>query len=438
LTRVAIAREINNPIFDFASYYRFSWHATYCYFDLVTYALSFIFGVFWAGKIALTIYLSLLIGATRSLLKSISAPIFPFILWPLLFAYNWWFWIGSINLLVGFCFGMFAIALTLKNKDLIASGKWTAGFLWRLPCLLTICFVCHPFSAFLTMAVTAPLALSLRFKGVKKAIALSAFVLFVIAAQATAHAYYHQGWDMLTNLGRAQWLLHDFYAPPTQARVFKIAFFAAFCLWLFTKKKDMFQCFFLPSFLVVLVLLTPHAINISGDNDLRCSFFAFLLVPLFVPSPSRRAWQIFLSIVFLCCGLYWNAVQIKKQLSYDGAYREIERIAQSHVPPAPRVRPLVMNRGLPDQQAAVYITFYKGGFSPFMFESSLHGLAYIKRPECPGPEAFEKLYPKCSAFYNCLIVYKNEGYEEVMKENDVAAMGFVKRFTGKYFDVYWK
>ena len=101
LTRVNIAREIANPLLDYATYYRLSWHLTYRYFDFLTYLIIFIFGVFWAGKITLTLSLPLLLAATRFLLKSVSAPLFPFMLWPLLFAYNWWFWIGSINLLWG-------------------------------------------------------------------------------------------------------------------------------------------------------------------------------------------------------------------------------------------------------------------------------------------------------------------------------------------------
>jgi hypothetical protein len=102
------------------------------------------------------------------------------------------------------------------------------------------------------------------------------------------------------------------------------------------------------------------------------------------------------------------------------------------------MRPLCANTGMSDQQAALYITFFKGGFSPFMFASPFHGLSYLRRPGCAHEESFDKLDVDCADFYNCVIVYKNEGYKPVTTENDLISMGFTRVFTGLHFDCYVK
>lgn len=432
LTRINIAREISNISLDYGTYYRFSWHPTYCFFDLLTYLLSFVFGVFSAAKIVLSLYLLLALTATRYVLKSTGAPLFPFILWPGLFTYNWWFWIGSINLLAGFCFGIYAVGLTWKHRK-----QWGAFQPLKLLMLLILSAACHPISVMLSLMVIVPIVISSRFNRRYSILCNTVFVLVVIALEILAHWYFHQPWELLKNLGRAQWLLHDFYAPGSQARVFKIAFLAVFFLWLFNKKQGYVRFFFIPAFLVLLVVITPHSIGISGDNDLRCSFFAILLVPFFVPSPSQKTWTILVSAVFLCCGVYWNMEQVKKQIKYRDTYLEIEQIAKM-APNAPRVRPLCANVGMPDQQAAVYITFFRGGFTPFMFASPFHGLTYLKRPQCEHAESFEKLDADCADFYNFVVVYKNEGYKPVTTDSSLVTMGFTRCFAGKHFDCYLK
>ncbi len=452
LTRVNIAREAANPALDYSTYYRFSWHFTYLYFDFTTYILSFLFGVFYAGKLALTVYLLLLIAATRYLLKSMNAPIFPFILWPMLFAYNWLFWIGSINLLTGFCLGMFAIGMVWKERESLHCGPLDLRLWRRVTLLIGLSFVCHPISAFLTAMIVFPIIIASWFQGRRAILPFAVFVLITIGLQTLLHIQYHQPWELLTNLRRAQWLLHDFYASPTQAqaqvRVFKIAFCAVFCLWI-AFKKDIFRCIFLPGFLLMQILIIPHSIDISGDNDLRCTLFAFLLMPFMAPFRSGKprgikgaaisstSMKIIVSIIFLSCAVSWNTDQLKKQLRFDGTYREIEQIARL-VPQAPRVRQLLTFSGREDQQAPVYITYYRGGFSPFMFASVFHGLTYRKRPACVFPEVFQRLDPQCAAFYNCLIVCKNEGSNPGLRENDLVALGFIRRFEGEHFDCYLK
>ncbi len=357
-------------------------------------------------------------------------------LWPMLFAYNWWFWIGSINLLAGFCFGMFALGLAWKNTAPDGSFGWNSPAMAKLLLALGVSAACHPISVILSIAVITPVVLSRRLNRAQAAMALAAFVLAVIFLEILAHRYFHQPWDLLKNIGRAQWLLHDFYAPAKQARVFKIAFLAALCLWV-CLKKDPVRSLFVPALMIMLSVITPHSIGISGDNDLRCSFFTFLLVPFFVPSPSKKQWKIPVSLVLICCGVYWNAVQVQKQLVYNDTYLEIEKIAKM-APRAPRVRPLCADRGMPDQQAAVYITLFRGGFSPFMFASPFHGLTYLLRPDCPHPESFERLDADCAGFYNWVVVYKNEGFKPLTTESDLTSMGFACVFRGRHFDCYTK
>ena len=432
LTRVAIARNIAEPGFDFAAYYRFSWHPTYLYFDLITYILSFIFGVFIAGKIALSLYILLLVAATRYLLKSIKAPLLPFIFWPALVTYNWWFWIGSINLLIGFCTGIFAIGFAWKNRDTGLNPR----FFIVLLLLIIFSASCHPISALLTCAMIIPILFSFVTRKPVRRLLMGIFVTLVIFFEILLHIHYHQPWEPLTNLERVRWMLHDFYAPASEARIMKVCLFAVFCIWCYYRKNPL-KSYFMPFLLLVLIMITPHSISISGDNDMRCAMFLFFLVPCIVPSPQSKFLRIVISIIIIGCACCWNFLQMQKQQAAQNIYNEIEKIA-SILPPAPIIRPVLKFTGRAGDEAPIFLTFYRGGFTPFLFASTLHGLKYLKRPDCPATETWERVELSCAGFYDYLVLATYEPACPDESENELATMGFTRRFSGKYFNCYAK
>lgn len=432
LTRVAIARNIGKPGFDFAMYYRFTWHPTYLYFDLITYIFSFIFGLFIAAKMALSLYILLFVAATRYLLKSIKAPLLPFIFWPALLTYNWWFWIGSINLLAGFCIGMFAMGFAWKNRESSLNPRFIAILLL----LILFSASCHPFCALLTCAMVIPILFSFVTRKPLRWLLMGGFIIAVVCFEILLHVLYHQPWEPFTNLDRVRWMLHGFYAPASEARIMKVCLFAAFCIWCFYKKNAL-KSYFMPFLLIVLIMITPHSISISGDNDMRCAMFLFFIVPCIVPSPQSKFWRSVLAIIILGCACYWNFLQVQKQQAAQPIYNEIERIA-SILSAAPIIRPVINFSGRAVDEASIYITFYRGGFTPFLFESSLHGLAYLKRPNCTAIETWERVEQSCAGFYNFLVLPTYEPARPEVGENDLAAMGFVRQFSGKYFNCYAK
>lgn len=432
LTRVAIARFGADPVFGFASYYRFSWHPTYAYFDVTTYLLSFIFGVFNAGKLALSLYVLLLICATRYLLKSIQAPLFPFILWPALISYNWWFLIGSINLLAGFCLGMFAIGIAWEKSR----NGFDISRLGMVTPFILLSAACHPISAMASCAIIIPILLSSIPRAHLRWTFLSIFLMALVSMEILGHAYFHQPWEPLYNLERINWLLHDFYADAALARPMKLALGAALCLWC-VKKKDVMRSLFTPVILVLLIVLTPHSIALSGDNDMRFSMFLFFLVPWIVPSPKKTVWTVTYSAVIISCALWWNFPQVLKQHAMQPMFAEIEAIART-MPDAPRIRPVVMMTGSEEDEALMYLTFYRGGFIPFLFASPIHGLRYIKKPDCREWESFNRLDSACASFYDFIVAPTFGPGNPHLNEQMLASYGFAKKARGDYFAWYAK
>lgn len=432
LTRVAIARHAADPVLGFGSYYRFSWHVTYLFFDCITYALSFIFGVFTAGKLALSVYVFLMAASTRYLLRSIGAPLFPFVLWPALMTYNWWFWVGSVNLLAGFCIGMFALGLTWKNRRAMAGSR----FWGALALLVVLSAACHPFSALLTCSMVFPVLLSSVAMRPLRLSLIGAFVIALAVFELLLHVMYRQPWEPLNNLGRISWMLHGFYSPAVEARGMKIALFAAFCMWCLLQ-KDALRSYFLPFVLLMLIIMTPHSIYISGDNDMRCAMFLFFLVPFMVPSPESKLLRAIVTLVIVGCAVFWNYPHLKRQVAAQGIYREMETIAAG-LPAAPRVRPVLNFTGRVEDQVSIYITFFRGGFYPFMFESPLHGLKYLKRPDCLGTETFDQVTQSCAGFYDYLVVPTFEPGDPHIAVQDLSSMGFAKKFSGKYYNCFAK
>jgi hypothetical protein len=429
LARVAIARGQANPLYHFSAFYHYRWYLhPYLYFDAATYILSFAFDVFTSGKIVISFYVVGLLLATWALIRSLRAPLFPFIVWPVLFTYNWWYVVGSVNYLMGVVFGIFTIALYIKGGN-------SGSVRYLVTLLIVLCFtiVCHPVACALTIATALPLIISKSVSGRKTKYALLASYFFLaVVFIAIVHALFHQPWDIHENIGRFNWLLHDFN-PPIESRVMKLALFGAGLLWL-CAKKDFVLHVYLPAFIITIYCLTPSTIGMAGHNEMRVGLFALVLAPLFIPSACPRPLRIVFTTLFAAAGLVWHGFQIQKQVHFQGVYREVEAIGKI-LPCGPSIRPILYFSGMNVEIATAYITISKGGYFPFIPSSFFHGLTYVKNDSFCPDTSWNEIDSACARRYDYLIRYSKYCVPAI-RRSTIIDWGFNPVFKGEYMECF--
>jgi hypothetical protein len=430
LARVNIFRYLNNPIYNYNEYFFVLWHLRpYIFFDIFTYIFSFIFGVFTSGKIVISIYIVLFFLSNYLLIRSINSYILPFIFWPFLFVYNWWYSVGSINFLMGLTFGMFFISY------INSSHKTNLKFYIVILIFLFVQFMCHPIAWLISTIIVIPLLINkINISQKLKIILFSIFPLFILTSLIFTHIVFNQPYNFKEHLGRLNWLLHDFY-PTIEPKIYKISLFFAFLIWILVK-KNFLNNIYLPLLLILVYFFMPSNINVSGHNELRVATFFLTLIPFFAGGIIKSKKTITLTtIVFIGCGFAIYFFHISKQLYYKPFYQEIES-ASRLVKSGSTLRPLLTFEGMNIEHAYAYITIFKGGFNPFIPHTFFHGISF-KNKISENNILYDKIQPQYKNTYDYILQY-TKFYSSNIPSDTILSWGYDIIYKGKYINLYEK
>ena len=412
----------------FKDIYIYTWRPRpYMFFDLCTVTLGRLLPVLAAGKIMLTLYIASALATTVYILHKDNAPLLPILFWPVFSVYNWWYGVGSVNLLFGHLSGIICITWYYHH---------TADSLRRvLPVLtgfLALILLCHPMSFLITVSLIILTVVWRKPQTLRLRLAfLCGYSIAIAGAAAVINRIVNQPWTPGETAGQLLWLLHD-YRPAVETKVFKILLAAMTLAWL-TQKKELFRSFILPVFLLFITFITPTRVDMAGHNQLRIMQFFILALPFFVPSPRRPVPRATLSFILATGAGIWIFLQCQKQLHYSGCFIEAERIA-ALLPQRPRLTILQHFTSAPHHHAGFYCIYYRGGSITSLYETPFWGIHFAdsyKESLPAGDPGDDSL-----RLYSHLLYFKDEVSRPQLQPSEVELAGFRRIFTGKWLDCY--
>ncbi|MBN1309473.1 MAG: hypothetical protein JXA18_16255 [Chitinispirillaceae bacterium] len=373
----------------------------------------------------LTLYLLSALGITYYILYKDNAPLFPLLFWPTLVAYNWWYSVGSVNLLFGHLFGIACIAWHYRNVRIPLKR--------RLPIIsgfLTLILLCHPMSFLITVSMLMLSELWFLNRPLQvRYVLIAGYVISVIAAALVLNCYFRQPWTPQETIGQFFWLLHD-YQPAVETKAFKFALATMVLSWLFLR-KDLFRSCIMPAFLLLLTFITPSTVNIAGHNQLRIIQFLILSLPFFVPSPRAALPRTAGSLILAASAAVWIWMQCKKQLHFIGCFMEAETIA-AVMPEQPRIHVISRFTSAPCDHAGFYCLYYKGGSITSLYETPFWGVRFDKKYAA----SIARSTPMSLRSYSHLLFFKDKGNQPGIAGNTVEELRFKNIFTGKWIECY--
>lgn len=434
LLRVKIALELHLPGNPFAKFYNYQWFPrSYLAFDAITAALSPLFGLFTAGKMALSLYLLFFVIATFYALRLCRMQIFPFVLWPVLWAYNWWFAIGAINLIFGYCFAILAIAEIVSSR-----AKPTRAGTIRLLIWMGCALLSHPMAFIFQFTIALCLWCSYRVFLRRRSLLIATIVTIAmcLCGSIVVHHILNQSWNLALIYNRTKWMFHDFN-PAIETPLMAACMMAAIVVWLLGRKNSCRRYYILPLYVLSMVLMLPSTYGVIEFSEMRMGMFGIFLLPLFMPPIQSKKIRIALSILFVATGIIWNYGQIQKGRYYAPVYNELEQIAP-HIPLGTTIRQVQNFTGESADHASHYVALMRGGFLPFSFISPMGGLTYNKTFNPPVESSMNWPDTTTLAFYQAILV--NTAKPAVLSATTAKFLSthYEQRFTGTYYDLYLK
>lgn len=418
---LARARMLSTPrdsAFDFHNNFEIHLRPLYASFFLITMLFSKFVGLEYAGKLAVSLYIFLVMTLVLVQMRRSRLDIPP---WGLLlffpFALNQQYYLGFVN----YCYSVPLLLLVLLDQQDLVSGHLD---LWRISKQLFLqvaLFITHPFTFLIGLLLaTVALAFSWRNRTRLKRMALSPliglvlfFVWLVVANRigllsgASSQSIF--GWKPLSEtiafytcfFTGMRW--HDGVDTNTTL-IWMIALACLIFAWL-TDENQSRRClrhvlaFFALTTLAMLAL--PFFMNETGSTvhyaflNFRISSLSYFMLAWLVGSVRFRG---ICATLFITCLLFILLASANKQVRISREIQEIVPIIEK-IPPNEKVLPLVFRRDTPELDpvyfqmhlhvAEYYHVLIGGGITPYFTHGPLQ--PGTLKPGAAPPAPYEEM-----------------------------------------------